>query len=214
MRKATHTKKIYLVDDDVELLDRIAKLFKAINCHIRCFTEADKCIQALRAQECHLLITDVRMPGIDGIELLIEAKRIMPWLPVLIMTGYSDTSMVVKAIKLGATDFIEKPLDRQELISTVKSILKGIDSTDAIVGKALTKTETIILRLILDGKSNTEAAYLLKRSVRTIEWHRNRIMRKLAVDNVVDLVKRSAGLGLVEIETKKRRSKADSLVQL
>jgi FixJ family two-component response regulator len=137
------------------------------------------------------------MPGMDGIELLAQVKHIAPWLPVLVITGYGDIPMAVKALKLGASDFIEKPVDRQTLLSTVELLLSKVTPPDTLRGKALTRVEMGVLRLILDGKSNSEIAFLRHRSVRTIEDERCRIMHKLGVDNVVDLVKRAVAMGLV-----------------
>jgi two-component system response regulator FixJ len=137
------------------------------------------------------------MPGMDGIEFLAQVKHIAPWLPVLVITGYGDIPMAVKALKLGASDFIEKPINGETLLSTVQLLLKRTTPPDTLLGKALSKTEMMVLRLILDGKNNSEIAYLRHRSVRTIEDQRCRIMRNLGVHNVVDLVKRATVMGLV-----------------
>jgi len=152
---------------------------------------------------CDLLITDVKMPEMDGIELLIEAKRIIPSLSVLVITGYGDIPMAIRALKAGASDFIEKPLDRQSFLLVVESILKRTTLAEPVVGKLLTRTEMKVLRLILDGKSNKKIARLLHRSVRTIEDHRSHIFHKFGVDNLVDLVKRAAEMGLVDLPKNK-----------
>jgi len=86
---------------------------------------------------CDLLITDVKMPDIDGIELLTEVQHIVPWLPVLLVTGYGDVPMATAAFKAGAVDFIEKPLGKQVLLSAVESVLKRINPSDQLLGKAL-----------------------------------------------------------------------------
>jgi FixJ family two-component response regulator len=140
------------------------------------------------------------MPGIDGIELLNQVKKIAPWIPVIVMTGYADIPKAVHAVKSGAFDFIEKPFEVEKFIEIVKLALKQDQFYDSDIGKALTRTEKIILKLILNGKSNKGIAYTLHRSERTIEVHRSHIMRKLNVDNVVDLVKRASSLSLEEFE--------------
>ncbi|MHC4882080.1 MAG: response regulator transcription factor [Planctomycetota bacterium] len=91
--------------------------------------------------------------------------------------------------------FIEKPFEVDRFLHVVDYALKESQLNDSTVGKPLTKTEKIVLRLILDGMSNKGIAYALKRSERTIEVHRSHIMRKLNVDNIVDLVKRASLLG-------------------
>jgi FixJ family two-component response regulator len=150
-------------------------------------------------QSCDLLITDVRMPGMDGIELVRRAKCIAPWLPILVITGYGDIPMAVRAVKAGAAEFIEKPLQKQSFLEVVQAALKQQDLKNLLKGKPLSKKEMAILRLILQGRSNKEIAQTLHRSIRTIEDHRRHIMRKLDVDNVVDLAKRATVMGLAEI---------------
>jgi transcriptional regulator with XRE-family HTH domain/DNA-binding CsgD family transcriptional regulator len=99
----------------------------------------------------------------------------------------------------GESDSMEKPLDRRTFPLAIDSARKRITPVNPLVGKALTKAEMRVLRSILDGRSNKETACLLHRSTRTIEEHRSHIMRKLGVDNLVDLVKRTAEMGLVEL---------------
>jgi two-component system response regulator FixJ len=136
------------------------------------------------------------MPDKDGIELVAEVKRTAPWIPVIVMTSYANIPMSVKAVKAGAFDFVEKPLDSQILLTTIELALKKNDLPNILRGKNLTKTEMTILHLILQGRSNKNISQILHRSVRTIEVHRSHIMHKLNVDNVVDLVKRVSDMGL------------------
>ena len=189
---------IFVVDDDPTMLEVVSLMLKSAKFDCTCFTNASDCLQQLHmlTQGCHLLITDVKMPGKDGIELLTEAKRIAPWLPVLVMTSYGDIPMSVQAVKAGAFDFIEKPLEIDTFLTVVESALKQDDLTDSIIGKTLTKTEKIVLCLILQGRSSRKIGQILHRSIRTVEEHRSHIMHKLDVDNVVDLVKRTTAMGL------------------
>lgn len=187
--------RIFVVDDDECILAVIAKYFESENLECTCFTDADICLQELRKNGCSLLITDLKMPGKDGLQLLTESKSIVPWLPVIVMTSYGDVPLAVKAVKTGAVDFIEKPLEWPDFLQLVQSTLKGADFAAYLKGKPLTKTEVFILRLILQGRSNKEIAGLMHRSVRTIEVHRSHIMHKLDVDNVVDLVKKASVMG-------------------
>lgn len=193
-------KHIFLVDDEPEVLKMVGRTLEQAGYEVRCLSEAPDCLEQLRCQPCDLLITDVKMAEMDGIELLAAAKRIIPLLPVLIITGYGDIPMAVRALKSGASDFIEKPLHREGFLLTVKSILTRIASADPRLNKALTRTETEVLRLILDGKSNKEIAHLRHRSVRTIEAHRSHLMRKLGADNLLDLLKQTAAMGLFKLQ--------------
>jgi FixJ family two-component response regulator len=189
---------IFFVDDEPDIRKVVGKTLGHLGLRVSCFASADDCLKHLRAGKCDLLITDVKMPKMDGIELLIEAKRIAPWLPVVVITGYGDVPMAVRSLKAGAADFIEKPLDRETLIRTVESVLRGTVPPKSLLGKKLSRAEIMVLRLLLDGKRNAEIAIILSRSVRTIEDHRRHIMRKLGVDNLVDLVKHAAVMELIE----------------
>ncbi|MCK4913779.1 MAG: response regulator transcription factor [Planctomycetes bacterium] len=189
-----HTKRnIFLVDDEPGVLKVIEQTLRPLDCNVTCFDNAADCLEQIRLDGCDMLITDVRMPDMDGIELTTRAKQANPNLSVLVITGYADIPMAIRAIKTGATDFIEKPLKRDTFLQAVGSVLEKAGEIDPLVGQTLTKTEERILELIIAGKGNKEIAFMLHRSVRTVEWHRNRIMRKLNVDNIVDLIKTSVG---------------------
>jgi len=178
---------IFFVDDEPRICEIIGETLKKAGFRVRCFADAVDCLEQLHTQKCDLLITDEKMPGMSGLELLAEAKRFFPSLSIVVITGYGDIAMAVSAMKAGAIDFIEKPIDKLTLLSVIKFALKPITSTDSFLRKGLSSVEIKVLRLILDGKSNKEAAYMLKRSQGTIEVHRKRIMHKLGVHNIVDL---------------------------
>jgi two-component system, LuxR family, response regulator FixJ len=193
----TSVKNVFFVDDEPKVRHAVAIILKRLPCQVSCFANGPDCLKALCLQDCDLLITDVNMPGMDGLELLNEAKRLRPLLPVLVVTGYGDIPLAVRAMKTGALDFIEKPLKFNTFIPFVESALKQGSRVDPLVGQKLTRMEMKILQLIIDEKTNKEIAHLLHRGLRTIESHRNRLMRKLHVHNVAGLIKRTADLGLV-----------------
>ena len=190
---------IFVVDDDSCILDSVALFLKKMGFECTCFEDADDCLGYLRQQNCNLLITDIKMPGKNGMELLAEVKHIVPWMPVLVMTGYGDIPLAVEAVKKGAVDFIEKPLEWESFLELVKLIIEQNDLSNLLKGKLLTKTEKNILRLILQGKTNKEIANILCRSVRTVEVHRSHIMHKLDVGSIVDLVKRATAMDLGDV---------------
>ncbi|MHC4124163.1 MAG: response regulator transcription factor [Planctomycetota bacterium] len=191
---------VFFVDDEPGIRRVVAEELKALGCNVTCFASASNCLEQLPHQDCNLLITDVKMPGMDGLTLLSRAKRVAPWVSIMVITGYGDIPMAVKALKLGAIDFIEKPLDRDIFLHKVKSVLNQDDFADSFVGQVLTKTEKKILKLILDGKGNKEIAYKLGRALRTVELHRSHIMHKFGVDNLVDLVKKAAFMNLDNVK--------------
>lgn len=197
--------RVFVVDDDDMLRTAVCTMLQRSNYECVDFEDAASCLKELKARHrdhadgCDLLITDVKMPDQGGMELLREVNRLYPWIPVVMMTAYADIPTSVRAVKAGAFDFIEKPVDEDNLLDVVESaLLKEMDLHDPLVGKPLTRSERIVLCLILEGISNKRIAYILERSERTIEVHRGRIMRKLGVDNVVDLVKKATAMGWTE----------------
>jgi len=188
---------IFFVDDEPKVRELVGGTLEQASFRVSCFASAADCLEQLRADCCDLLITDVKLLGMSGIELLTEAKRLAPSLPVLVVTGYGDIPMAVRVMRAGAADFIEKPLERQVLLSAVEFALKQIAPTDPLLCKGLTRAEMRVLNMILDGKTNKETAHLLHRSISTVEVHRKHIMRKLGVDNIVDLVKQATAMGLI-----------------
>ena len=198
--------RIFLVDDEPKICEVVCETLEESGFEVSSFTCAADCLEQLHSPACDLLVTDVKMPDMDGMELLTEAKRLAPWVPILVITGYGNIPMAVTAIRAGAVDFIEKPLDKKSFLWKVKSILQQSTFDDSHIGKPLTENELKVLKLIINGKSNRAIAYLLHRSVRTIEVHRAKLMRKLDVDNVVGLVKRATTMRLVELPAKQNQS--------
>ena len=208
----TNTAKlhIFFVDDEPKIRRVVKKTLEGLSVKVSCFAGAADCIRQLRLQTCDLLITDVKMPKMDGIELLTEAKHLAPWLPVLLVTGFGDIPLAVKAVKAGAVDFIEKPLEKESLLRKVKSILQQNNCSDSLRGKPLTKTQMKVLKLVIDGKSSREIATLLQRSVRTVEDHRSHVMRKLGVKNAIELIRRAAQMNLVRLPARRGRKRRKS----
>jgi two-component system response regulator TtrR len=200
MRTKTKPYDVFFVDDDAGIRKLISEELEGIDCNVTCFANGADCLEQLGKQNCNLLITDVKMPGMDGMTLLSRVRRVAPWVPVMVITGFGDIPMSVRALKLGAVDFIEKPLDRKNFLHKVKTILKQDDFTDTPAHQRLTKVEKKILKLILEGKGNKQAAYILGRTVRTVERHRSNVMHKFGVDNIVDLVKKAARINLDDVE--------------
>jgi two-component system response regulator FixJ len=197
----TETKQhVFFVDDEPGIRRVVANDLQGLGYKVSCFANAVQCLKQLPKQSCNLLITDVRMPGMDGLTLLTKVRRIAPWVSVMVITGYGDIPMAVRALKLGAVDFVEKPLQRDVFLKRVKAVLDRDDFSDSSAGQALTRAEKKVLKLVLDGKGNKEIAYKLQRSLRMVEMHRSSIMRKFGVDNVVELVKRAAFMDLADVE--------------
>ncbi len=192
--KAAH---VVFVDDEPRVCHAVHETLERAGARVHCFQGADECLRHLAAQRCDLLITDVKMPGKDGLALLREVKARQPWIPVLVVTGYADVPLAVRALQAGATDFVEKPLDRDAFLQTVARLIERHARPAALLEESLTRTEREILFLLLDGKNSREIADVLHRSPRTIEAHRSHLMEKLDAGNIIELLRRAAELGLL-----------------
>jgi len=181
---------VFVVDDELKVLEAVGESLGNLDAEVTLFVHSAECLERLRTQECDLLITDLKMPEMGGIELLARAKRLAPWMPVLLMADNCDIPTAVKAAKVGVECIILKSLNNMELVRKVESMLQKSASTYPLLGEPLTKTEMRILRLVIDGKNNRGIARFLKLSVRLVEVHRARMMEKLGMDNPCDLVKR------------------------
>jgi FixJ family two-component response regulator len=185
---------IFVVDDESHVCRAMCRTLELVGYEVTGFGAAPDCLAKIRSQRCDLLITDVVLPGMDGIELLSAAKCQRPSLPVLVVTGYGNIEMAVKAMDAGALDFLQKPLERTSFLTAVEGALSQAGSACDQVREPLTNAEVEVLRLILEGKGNKEIARLRHRSVRTVEDQRRRIMRKFGVDNSVALIREVAVL--------------------
>lgn len=188
---------IYILDDELSVCKALKQVISRVYENVHFFVSAQACLEGLSKYECHLLICDVNMPEMDGLEMLRKVKKIRPKMPVLLVTGYGDIPTAVKAVKSGAYDFIEKPLDQQSILGSIKESLSIYEVAEPDVAYSLSIMEIKILRKILQGQSSKEIAYELNRSTRTIENHRQRIMKKLNVSNTAELVKTAMDMSIL-----------------
>lgn len=189
---------VFIVDRELEMLQAVGKTLTGIGIEVTCFVHLTTCLERLPSQKCDLLIADLTISEMDGTELVTKAKRVAPWVPVVVITSNGDVPTSVGAIKAGAVHVIEKPLDKDNLVKKVKSILHENTLINASVSKPLTRIQMIVLKLVLDGHGNKHIANLLGLSLRTVETHRACMMDKLGVNNLLDLLKWAAALGLVD----------------
>lgn len=191
--------RLFAVDDDVAVLNAVRITFERAGAEVSCFSDGDSCLKALRSTPCDLVFADVKMPGMDGAILLRKIGSLNPSLPVVLMTGYGDVALAVKALKAGAADFIEKPLEMHQLLSTARTAIDQSCGSASSVAELLSPTELDVLRMLLAGRTSKEIAELRSRSLRTIEDHRAHIMSKFDVKNMVELLKKVAAVRLPEI---------------
>jgi FixJ family two-component response regulator len=188
MTSGDKRKIIFIVDDEADVREAISMVLVAAGYEVHSFNVGQVCLQYLEDHDCDLLISDVSMPEMDGLVLLDKAREIHPELMVMLVTGVGDVPMAVRAMKLGAAEFVEKPLRREELLNKVEFLMDWAQRRGGI--EAMTEAEQEILKYIAQGKSNKVIALELGRSVRTIEVHRSHIMKKLQVENSTDLLRK------------------------
>ena len=185
---------VFVVDSDPAIRMAVQRALESAGMHVSVFSTAEDCLAALPRQACDVVITDVRMEDRGDLSLLQEVRRRFPWLQIIIATGYGDIPLTVTAMKAGAADFLEKPLDREELITAVKNALKNSMQPVSFPREPLSHAEVQVLRLFLDGRTSKETAATLNRSTRTIEAHRHSLMRKFGVRNAVQLAQKASAL--------------------
>jgi two-component system response regulator FixJ len=195
-------KVAFVLDSNAEVRASAGQSLGSLNIEVVFFIRQVKCLEQLRSRKCDLLIVDSKVDGMDSIDLIKQVAHINPWVPVIVITDRGDVTTAVRAIRAGAVDVIEKPLDKERLKRRVDSIMRENVFTNACVGSPLTRVETRVLKLVIGGKTNKEMAHLLDRSVRTIEWHRANLMEKLGVESLLGLIKRAAALGIVDLNGK------------
>ncbi len=183
---------IYVVDDDDAVRDSLGLLSEAAGYKVELFETAAAALRALSWQQPHCIVTDVRMPEIDGPEFqrrLVEAGR---KIPVIVITGHADVPLAVQVMKAGAVDFIEKPFSDDTILGSIKSALAVWGSPDSELERrlvSLTARERQVLDLLVVGHPNKAIAYRLDISSRTVENHRAHVMRKMQVRSLPELVR-------------------------
>jgi FixJ family two-component response regulator len=181
------TATIFVIDDEPLVRRALRQSLESLGARVVSFEDGHMCLAAMAEQRCDLVISDVNMPAMDGVTLLKKVKELSPLTPVLMMTGYGSIPLAVRCIQAGACDFIEKPLDEAVLLPKVDALLKrdkGMTNEHE-----LTSAERQIVELVAEGKSNKEIAFLVNRSIRTVENHRHRIMKKLGLSSTAELVR-------------------------
>jgi len=185
---------VFVVEDDPAVGAALQRALESAGMGVNTFTSANECLAALSRRPCDVVITDVRMEGADGLSLLRDLRRRFPWLQVIVVTAYGTVPLAVSAMKAGAADFLEKPLDRDELLSAVKNAMDTAAQSVSFPRDALSCAEVQVLRLFLEGRTSKEAATALNRSTRTVEAHRHNLMRKFGVHNAVQLAQKASAL--------------------
>ena len=191
--------RVYIVDDDNAVRNALKLLFRTAQLDAEAFSSADAFLEdADLTQRCCVLL-DIRMPGMTGTALHEELLRRSHRVPVIFITGHGDIPMAVDAMKKGAFDFIEKPFDDEQLLSQVRAALEAFEAAGperaepSAPLELLSSRQREVLQRVLDGKPSRQIAEELAISVKTVEFHRARIMQKLGVKTAAELFRRCLG---------------------
>ncbi len=193
-----HDLTVFIVDDDPSVRDALSLLLGVRGYRTAMFASGEAFLQTWQASWSGCLLIDIRMSGMDGLSLQQELIARGCRIPVIIMSGHGDVSMARAAFKADAVDFLEKPFDDAKLIGAIDEALgraradyserqRRSRSRD-LLGE-LTPREREVMQLVVLGRHNREIGPALGISVRTVEVHKARLMSKLGVDNVADLVR-------------------------
>jgi FixJ family two-component response regulator len=189
---------VFIVDDDPAVRQALTTLVRSMRLEAKAYESAQQFLDAFDAARPGCMLLDVRMPGISGLGLLEQLNREEIPLPAIVMSAYGDVPMVVRAMKAGALNFLEKPCRDQQLWEAIQEALKwDVDHREHVALRSkvrhrlqrLTPGEHAVLALLIDGQPNRTIAAQLKLSVRTIEVRRAKIMGKMKADSLAELIR-------------------------
>jgi FixJ family two-component response regulator len=193
---------VYVVDDDEAVRDSLQWLLEGKDYRVRCYESAEAFLSRYDPREVACLIADIRMGGMNGMELQARLIERQSPLPIVFITGHGDVPMAVESMKNGAMDFVQKPFQEPQLLDLVERMLERAReafissqqsaSREALLSK-LTGRESQVLERIVAGRLNKQIADDLGISIKTVEAHRANIMEKLRANTVADLLKVALG---------------------
>ena len=195
---------VFVVDDDSSTRELLSWLMKKNGLHSEVFADARSFLDAYRPGAPGCLVVDLNMPGMNGLDLQQYLKDNGVQLPVIFLSGRADVPKAVRAVKEGAIDFIEKPFDYRHVVGLVEEcIRRDAEARQANEKKRvfcerlsqLTQREREVLDLVVAGRMNREVAEKLDISIKTVEAHRAKIMEKLEVNSLAELVQAKLAAG-------------------
>ncbi|WP_207481183.1 response regulator FixJ [Arenibaculum pallidiluteum] len=207
--------EVFVVDDDEAVRDSLSMLLESAGLSVRTFGSAPEFLDSDAPSRSGCLLIDVRMPGMDGIEVQERLRATGCPLPVIVMTGHADVPLAVRAMKAGAIDFVEKPFDEDALLSTIRTAMSRTEAVKTPAPAAppaavapevlerlaiLTPREREVLEGLVAGHPNKVIAYQLSISPRTVEIHRARVMEKMQADSLPKLVRMAISAGITPAE--------------
>ena len=195
------SRTVFLIDDDDAVCHALTVFLEAAGYRVRSFSSAEAFLEAADSKLEGVMVLDQRMTGMSGLELQTELNRRGAAPSIIFISGHGDVQMSVKAIKAGATNFLEKPFNNDELLTSIREAFSQADKSKKQRDLAseirkchasLTDREKEVLQHVVTGMSNRHLADLLGVSDRTVEVHRSRGMKKMGAESLPDLVRKYA----------------------
>ncbi|ARN74543.1 response regulator transcription factor [Oceanicoccus sagamiensis] len=192
------TARVHVVEDDDAVRDSLQMMLESIGHQVQAFESADNFLEAYTQDMAGCIVLDIRMPGMNGMELQRKLNDINSILPIIFVTGHGDVPMAVEAMQQGAVDFVQKPYREQELLDKINQAMTldqenrdSLQQKQVILGGMgeLTPRERDVMQLMVEGKANKVIAIELDISQRTVEIHRARVMEKLNANSLAHLVR-------------------------
>jgi two-component system, LuxR family, response regulator FixJ len=195
---------IFVIDDHASVREALGEMLSVFGYAVKTYESADSFLQGLDRQIPGCIVADVRMPGTDGIGLVRELARRNVALPIVLISGHADVPMAVAAIKSGAEDFIEKPVDDGQLVAAINRALartfeqQDLHKSQSVLGARfarLTPRQVEIFDLVVEGFTSHAICDKLNISVRTVESYRAEVMEKMQAESIAALVRQAIRLG-------------------
>jgi two-component system, LuxR family, response regulator FixJ len=200
---------VHVIDDDEASRQSLAFLLQTAQLEVQTYASAAIFLDLLPDISSNCIITDVRMPGMSGIDLLRRLKELNIAVPVIVITGHGDVPLAVEAMKIGAVDFLEKPFDDEVLLASVRSALKQQDGEKKRLTEraeidsrlaTLSNRERDVLGGLVAGRANKQIALDLGISPRTVEIYRANLMNKMRAASLSELVRMALIVGILGSE--------------
>jgi two-component system response regulator FixJ len=198
----TGARMVHVIDDDDAVRDSLAFLLEAAGYEVKTYDSGLRFLEGFTGEERGCLLTDIRMPGLTGLELALRLKSLGSRLPIIVLTGHADVALAVEAMKAGVDDFIEKPFDDHVIMNSVEHAFERNSAhPSAAPGSQGEQDETMhrldtlsarerqVLQGVVSGKANKEVARELGISPRTIEIYRANVMHKMGAVSLSQLVR-------------------------
>lgn len=196
---------VHVIDDDDAMRDSLSFLLESAGFEARTYDSATTFLEGVARLSGGCIVTDVRMPGMNGLEMTRHLKSLRVDLPIVMITGHGDVPLAVEAMKAGVTDFLEKPFDDDALLRAIRAAIAqakpgatrvGAEPFQALLA-SLSPRETEVLRGVVDGKANKVIAFELGISPRTVEVYRANVMTKTGVSGLSELIRMALTAGFV-----------------